>query len=256
MQCLLQAIAIYFLSTWKFTLALPPLVWQNQSSNGLNTRPVNPVTLFPFCNAVYGRDLEIASCLNAWAKIYRLAPSQAYGPRPRFHFDPPPDTLTLPVRYLSDDGLCSIDLQNNVGSQGDTVSGLLISQEARSIIDECVRNKKRGGNIHDIGNPFLFINALTLCRGCPPMAQCHPTVTLNPIPYIVMPHLNNHKVLPHLVCADRGLLSARSSTGTSDHRQTVRAACRLSTEGSPSAVRGRLQPGTSDHACKPKYGTL
>lgn len=236
MQRLLQAIAIYFLSTCQVTLALAPLVWQNQSSIDLNTRPMNPVNVFPFCSVVFGRDLSIESCLNAWGKIDPSAHSQTYRPRPRPPLRPAPGTLTLPVRYLSDDGLCSIDLQNTIGMTGDFVSGLLISQQARSIIYECVQDKRRGGNIHDIGNPLLFINVLILCRGCPPMAQCHPTITLNPIPYIVMPHPKNHKALPLFFVLTRSLsrLGPQRGLQITVRRYEPRVHCEPGSRSSPS----------------------
>lgn len=216
MQLLIQAVAIYYLSVCKFTLALPLLVLQKQNSTDLNTRPVNPVTVFPSCNAFFGRDLSIESCLNAWGKIDRLAPPQAYGPRPGFPSRPTPGVLALPVRYLSDDGLCSIDLQKDTRKMGDVVSSLLISQEARSIIDECVQYSKRGGTIHGLGNPLLLINVLTLYIGCsvPISAVYHAASRLPP-------------GFASVVCVDRELPPARSSTRTSDYDQTIRATCSL-----------------------------
>ncbi|CAF9934758.1 MAG: hypothetical protein HETSPECPRED_009346 [Heterodermia speciosa] len=53
----------------------------------------------------------------------------------------------LPLRYLSDDGLCAIDVKLPQGSKGDTTSDRAIAGAARSVLFECVEDHGWGGRL-------------------------------------------------------------------------------------------------------------
>ena len=55
-----------------------------------------------------------------------------------------------PIRYLSDDGICAIDIQFHTGEGaiGDTSNGEIISWYAKTILRDCVAKEQRGGAIH------------------------------------------------------------------------------------------------------------
>ncbi|KAI4266618.1 MAG: hypothetical protein L6R38_008646 [Xanthoria sp. 2 TBL-2021] len=96
---------------------------------------------------MYGRNLKPASCKNAWDKIERSSLRKLYGLRKapdKASFD-----YLLPERYLSDDGLCAIDIsipqaQIAAGRKWDVTTGLQISNSASAILQQCVVNGEGG----------------------------------------------------------------------------------------------------------------
>ena len=96
---------------------------------------------------IYGADLNPDSCINAWEKMPRTLAPIAYGTRSQ-HL-----AFSFPIRYQSDDGLCVIDLrarQGDAAARGDVARSIHISDAARLIIDNCMRNPPRipvGGSI-------------------------------------------------------------------------------------------------------------
>ena len=65
------------------------------------------------CRSNYGTGLTMTSCTNAWEKIPQDSETCTYGLRADIaagaHLD-----VGLPVRYLSDDGLCAIDIYDKI----------------------------------------------------------------------------------------------------------------------------------------------
>ena len=51
-----------------------------------------------------------------------------------------------PIRYLSDDGVCAIDIQLDSGRE-DSSSSFVISWYAKKILDECVTGLGKGGSV-------------------------------------------------------------------------------------------------------------
>lgn len=69
---------------------------------------------------------------------------RVYGPRHEHYLN----DVNLPIRYLSDDGLCAIDVNRKIkgaGMVGDTTSEFAISESAARILNSCVVNKEIGG---------------------------------------------------------------------------------------------------------------
>lgn len=64
------------------------------------------------------------------------------------------ESIPLPFRYLSDDGLCAIDVRLRQGLAEGTTNGLAISEQAGAILVECVHVQKEGGTSYLAGRPF------------------------------------------------------------------------------------------------------
>ena len=89
----------------------------------------------------FGRALDKPSCWNAWDKMPRSSDQHELHPRlPGRH-------TGVPIRYLSDDGLCAIDVRISVGSEGDTTTDRAIAGAARSVLFECVEGHGWGGQL-------------------------------------------------------------------------------------------------------------
>ncbi|KAL9012869.1 MAG: hypothetical protein Q9173_002396, partial [Seirophora scorigena] len=92
----------------------------------------------------YGRQMSQASCLNAWQKMPRSSLARRYG-NSRVHGE---ELVELPLRYLSDDGLCAIDLnekRNLIGTVPDVTSELILANVAKEVLDQCVSARRTGG---------------------------------------------------------------------------------------------------------------
>ncbi|KAL8820921.1 MAG: hypothetical protein Q9191_007417 [Dirinaria sp. TL-2023a] len=68
--------------------------------------------------------------------------------------------MALPVRYLSDDGICAIDVTSGPQSgrdvRADITTGVQIAGVARLILDKCVRDTGTGGSVVGIEQVFVF----------------------------------------------------------------------------------------------------
>lgn len=97
----------------------------------------------PLCSMVrYGGSLHPPSCRNALDKIERSSVPKRYGLRS----SPAKDSFDylVPERYLSDDGLCAIDvvirqMQVSQGRKWDVANGVEISDAARAVMQDCAK---------------------------------------------------------------------------------------------------------------------
>ncbi|CAO1596820.1 hypothetical protein XANCAGTX0491_000650 [Xanthoria calcicola] len=102
----------------------------------------------PTCSSrMYGGNLKPASCKNAWDKIERSSVPRRSG----VHSAPDRQSFDylLPQRYLSDDGLCAIDVaipqaQIAAGRRWDVATGLQLSNSARAVLESCVTDGRGG----------------------------------------------------------------------------------------------------------------
>lgn len=149
MQRYSQQLVICSLLTSTFALSLPPLDSISQNSNHPIDLPMTPSLNLTagrnHCTTLYGKDLSPVSCENAWDKVSRSTTPQTY--RTQWHGKTQLPNIVIPIRFLSDDGLCAIDITNTKGRVGDISTGLEISQKARQLLDDCVYDKRRGGSI-------------------------------------------------------------------------------------------------------------
>ena len=97
----------------------------------------------PLCSSAYGSDLRGVSCLDAWEKIGRTKTKRTFRRRDGILSEGTP----LPIRYLSDDGLCAIDLDFVAGGDKDPepLDDYTISEQAGEILVGCVYKSMRGG---------------------------------------------------------------------------------------------------------------
>lgn len=119
----------------------------------LNSAPMDPG--MPYCRSIFGTGLNPDSCRNVWEKIEPSSHAQDFRPR----------TLqdragySTPLRYLSDDGRCAIDLEllplfkTEERWGWDTTDGRTISNVAESIILACVHGTAYGGRVAKFSKP-------------------------------------------------------------------------------------------------------
>ncbi|KAF6231455.1 hypothetical protein HO173_010416 [Letharia columbiana] len=116
----------------------------NLSSSANNLQLVNTTANENIkCDGKYwGYHLNKASCEEAWNQMPTDNQFVSFGARRMGHFERP-----LPYRYLSDDGLCAIDIDHMIKVVLDTATNHEISAAAKSILDKCVLRdepKKQG----------------------------------------------------------------------------------------------------------------
>lgn len=113
----------------------------------------------------FGRGLDKRSCWNAWDKMPRSSDQHNLYPRLSGRHTSVPTLSKLPIRYLSDDGLCAIDVRLLVGSNGNTTTDRVIAGAARSVLFECLETHGWGGQLE---NPC---KSRTLSKGITPQAK-------------------------------------------------------------------------------------
>ena len=123
------------------------------------------------CSGLYfGAGLQSASCFQAWQQMPRSNFVQSYGGRPPRGERQLKD-VELPLRYLSDDGLCAIDVNQKrhlVGREGDWTTDAVISDNAKLVLDHCVGQGAQGvgGMIKDFSQCSLVpVTALQVLVG-------------------------------------------------------------------------------------------
>ncbi len=145
---------VFVSSAFAITLPLLIPVFQptNDTNNHVHGTLSNLTEISPDCNKVYGSDLKEESCRNAWDKIDRFSTTvKKFVP----HYQVTAGDVQVPIRYLSDDGICAIDILFKKASGGDFSTDRAISQHARMVIDQCVLLLRKGGTITSFSEPFL-----------------------------------------------------------------------------------------------------
>lgn len=95
------------------------------------------------CNgSLYRRDINLASCVEAYHKITSYTSPRSFGERGTGDYDAP-----LPYRYLSRDGLCAIDIAHASGIESDVIAPIDLKQAAEIIIRVCVSGKPSEGGL-------------------------------------------------------------------------------------------------------------
>ena len=83
-----------------------------------------------------GRGLDKRSCWDAWDKMSRSSHQHELYPRHSGRHTEVPPLSKLPIRYISDDSLYTIDVRLPVRSKGDTTTDREIAGAARSVVSE------------------------------------------------------------------------------------------------------------------------
>ena len=151
--------ALSFLTSRAFARNLPPTL------NLINSTFLNVSMGKPYCRTNYGSGVKLASCTNAWRKIPRDSELLLYGLRAEIaagaHVD-----VGLPLRYLSDDGLCAIDIRTKYDHDPvlkipDLAENIEVSQAAKVVLDRCVQEKLLGGSILGFSQRDLLVLVVT-----------------------------------------------------------------------------------------------
>ena len=102
----------------------------------------------------YGPDLDLASCVDALEKMNNSSIVQTYTSRRVIL----PSEIHLPIRYLSDNGICAIDINIREGFQvqADITSGEALVNATTAVIRTCVA-KNEGGVASGFSKPSLVI---------------------------------------------------------------------------------------------------
>ena len=87
-----------------------------------------------YCTVRYGRNPILVSCQNGRDKIKSSIATQSFCSKKKLKGTQP--CVSLPIRYLSDDGTCAIDILMDSPARIDYASGLEISESANSILEE------------------------------------------------------------------------------------------------------------------------
>lgn len=129
------------------------------SSNGTAVKLGDDKGTLTCLSGIHSPPLSLRSCQNAWEKI---SPFGKEGEEVYFrhrHEKPPASQVTLPIRWLSDDGECAIDLTLAPGRKNfDYTSGDQIAGFAKYVLEECVESTERGGYLVD----FSPVNQLRI----------------------------------------------------------------------------------------------
>ena len=112
---------------------ITPRFQNNTISEGAATDDV-------LCMGFPDRRLDALNCVNALSQIHPFTNPLIFRNRPPNHSN----AVFLPIRYLSDDGRCAIDLFLRDGSSGDVGNGVGIYHAARTVIQQCVTTQKAG----------------------------------------------------------------------------------------------------------------
>lgn len=108
--------------------------------------------------------LNLDNCANAWAKVDKSIQPYIYAERPVQQGE-----IALPIRYLSDDGSCAIDVTFNPNPEeseerGDVANGIAISNAARAVILQCVGRTRSGGQKQDFTPHGRLTVSVTIYR--------------------------------------------------------------------------------------------
>lgn len=112
------SIVLLILPTIAYMRSLPPLSLSHAPNateyaflEEANQEEFSNLTTHGICFSTYGRDMPADSCQDALAKIGHSVAYNSYIPRHRAPKGAiPPNIVPMPIRYLSDDGLCAIDV--------------------------------------------------------------------------------------------------------------------------------------------------
>lgn len=97
------------------------------------------------CSAIRGTHLQEDSCRNALDKMNASSTKvEIFVSRSIPDYD---DAVGVPLRYLSDDGTCAIDVYFYRRSEGDLTTWAVISDRAKTILDRCVILLQKGGSM-------------------------------------------------------------------------------------------------------------
>ena len=84
--------------------------------------------------------MDRMNCVTALSKINLFAEPVIFRLRPPGRFN----AIFLPLRYLSDDGHCAIDVSLKDGHYSDVGNGIGIYHAAQRVIQQCLKTRTAG----------------------------------------------------------------------------------------------------------------
>ncbi|KAK4691823.1 hypothetical protein P7C71_g5261, partial [Lecanoromycetidae sp. Uapishka_2] len=118
------------------------------------------------CNGkLFGRNLNVRSCTEALNSMANLDVPRTFGQRGKGDWDIP-----LPFRFLSNDGLCAVDLSLKAGTAFDTAIPTTMKLNAEAVLNICVKGSpNQGGVATNLGENGALSIRMTPYR---PNVQC------------------------------------------------------------------------------------
>ncbi|CAF9912602.1 MAG: hypothetical protein HETSPECPRED_000984 [Heterodermia speciosa] len=123
---------------WPLEASAPVASANSSNTSTLTTGNAKQIS----CGQRFGRNLNIASCLQVYHAMSSSPDPKTFGERGTGTYDAP-----LPFRYLSHDGLCAIDVSHIVGLEFDTIAPSDLKEAAESIIVVCIFGQPNIGGI-------------------------------------------------------------------------------------------------------------
>ena len=141
-----------FLYTKSNALLLSPplsLITTLNASSAVSEASLSATDQPEICSKSFGFNFQKDSCQKAWQKIERSSQPQVLRRREGALTNDTP----VPIRYLSDDGTCAVDVDIFPPGIAETTSdGLTISNLAGGILVKCVYQLGEGGTVYLPGN--------------------------------------------------------------------------------------------------------
>lgn len=162
---ILELLCFLSLKTLTNALSLPltlPIIQNpdNTSSSSLPSELILNVTSKPeaMCNKGFGSIMEQGSCRNAWEKIERTTETRVYRRRDQAQAQ----DISLPMRLLSDDGKCAIDIDIRSPVKSVILDSEALSDSVGDVLVNCVFKSGVGGTILVPGKPIISIERSTI----------------------------------------------------------------------------------------------
>ncbi|CAD6573187.1 MAG: hypothetical protein ASARMPRED_005927 [Alectoria sarmentosa] len=174
-------------TSYRYNAFSAPTADTTQSTNTSSLTTPNIV-----CNGQrYGRNLRVASCLEAYDRMDGATVPKTYGDRDT---EAPGHTFwdaVLPIRIYSSDALCALDVSHSASSRSDTIAPSLLKSHARSLIAVCVQGTPSlggvAGGLGDHGNLALRVTPYRPQVHCfgpgtgPPWSSCRDVIDAMPV---------------------------------------------------------------------------
>lgn len=108
------------------------------------------------CTSDYGRNVNPSSCRDVFHYIGRTEQENTLAQRQTGH----PNAIPLPLRFLSDDGLCFVQPLLKPGLETARASSKQMGQAGYTLFQRCVVEKGLGGIANNIGVSFFLLKLL------------------------------------------------------------------------------------------------
>ena len=144
-------VTVFLYTKLNALLLSPPLslITTLNASSAVSEASLNATNSPEICSKSFGFNFQQDSCQKAWQKIERSSHPQVFRRREGALTDDVP----VPIRYLSDDGTCAVDVDLfPPGIAEATSDGLTISNFAGGILVQCVYQLDEGGTVYLPGN--------------------------------------------------------------------------------------------------------